>query len=178
MRPIKYIVWHTAADPRRSGIPGQPFDTTAKEIDRWHRERGWNGIGYNYNIRIDGTRETGRPIERVPAHVAGLNSVSVGICFSGHGDLFELTPAQVREGLKLTRELIARFDIPARNVIGHREVNELADRGVVARKYRTNKSCPGKLVSMEKIRERLAEPNGPVCKNCVTCTCKSVSVLT
>jgi hypothetical protein len=177
MRKINYIVWHTAADGRKSKVPGQPSDTTAKDIDLWHRQDGWAGNGYNYVIRLDGSIETARPIERVPAHVKGLNSVSIGICFSGHGDLFELTPDQVRAGLKLTRELMDRFDIPGRQVIGHREVNDLVDRGIVARKYRTNKSCPGNLVSMEKIRERLAEPTVPVCKNCLTCTCKSVSVL-
>ena len=35
-------------------------DIGAKEIDAMHRQRGFNGIGYHYVIRLDGTIEKGR----------------------------------------------------------------------------------------------------------------------
>ena len=176
MRKINWIVWHTAADGRSSGVPGQAFDTTAKEIDSWHRQRGWSQIGYHYNIRIDGTIETGRPLRIAGAHVQGLNSDSIGICFSGHGDRFELTPKQLQAGLKLTRELMAEYSVPAQNVIGHREVNDLIARKIVAPRFRTTKSCPGRLVDMDKVRQRLVVDNSN-CEKCVNCTCKNSNVL-
>ena len=59
------------------------MDIGKLEIDQWHRERGWSGIGYHKVIRRDGTVENGRP-EGIPgAHVHGHNSNSLGICMVG-----------------------------------------------------------------------------------------------
>ena len=43
MRKIDSIIVHCSATKA-----GQDF--TAADIDRWHRERGFNGIGYHYVI--------------------------------------------------------------------------------------------------------------------------------
>jgi hypothetical protein len=59
------------------------MDIGRKEIDDWHKARGWNGIGYHDVIRRDGTQEEGRPYDVVGAHVQDLNSHSVGICMVG-----------------------------------------------------------------------------------------------
>ena len=50
MKTIDAIIIHCSAT--RAGQ-----DLTAKDIDRMHRARGFNGIGYHYVIRIDGTIE-------------------------------------------------------------------------------------------------------------------------
>ena len=76
MRKIDLIVIHCAATK-----PNQ--DIGRAEIDRWHRERGWLGIGYHYVIRRDGRVENGRPLEKAGAHVQGLNANSIGICLVG-----------------------------------------------------------------------------------------------
>ena len=76
MRQIKYIIIHCSATAE-----GKDFG--AKDIDRWHRARGWNGIGYHYVIRLDGTIEKGRDVSKVGAHCAGVNSISVGVCYIG-----------------------------------------------------------------------------------------------
>ena len=34
---------------------------SVEDINRWHLERGWAGIGYNYYVRKDGTSWRGRP---------------------------------------------------------------------------------------------------------------------
>ena len=39
------------------------MDIGAKEIDRWHRERGWLKIGYHKVIRRNGNIENGRGID-------------------------------------------------------------------------------------------------------------------
>ena len=52
-------------------IEGQDLD--AKDIDRWHRQKGWNGIGYHYVVKLNGTVEKGRPDNVMGAHVKGYN---------------------------------------------------------------------------------------------------------
>lgn len=76
MRPIKYIAVHYSATP--AGM-----DIGRDDIDRWHKDRGWKMIGYHYVVRLDGTVESGRPLEMVGAHVKGYNAESIGICVVG-----------------------------------------------------------------------------------------------
>jgi len=72
-----YIVIHcSATKPSMSHVD-------AKEIDRWHRQRGWRKIGYHFVIRRDGVVEEGRELGEVGAHAKGFNSKSVGICLVG-----------------------------------------------------------------------------------------------
>jgi len=35
---FQYIVWHTAAHATKEGVA---LDTSAAEIDQWHKARGW-----------------------------------------------------------------------------------------------------------------------------------------
>ena len=55
----------------------------AKEIDRWHRERGWLKIGYHIVIKRDGIIEQGREDDEVPAAVKGYNHTSFNLCLVG-----------------------------------------------------------------------------------------------
>jgi N-acetyl-anhydromuramyl-L-alanine amidase AmpD len=69
-------------------------------IDKWHRDRGWAGIGYHFVIGndskieglsfYDGRIEMGRPINKSGAHVRGHNSTSIGICLIGKPGEFTL----------------------------------------------------------------------------------------
>lgn len=152
----KYIVWHTAAHANRNGVV---FDTTAKQIDEWHREFGWRKGGYNRVIRfngdLDGNTNILRSYGESGAHVEGMNSKALGYCFSGHGDIQELTLAQLSTGLRITREDMEKYGIPAENVIGHNEVNDIVRRDNLKNVPSVNKSCPGKLVNMDGIRSIL-----------------------
>lgn len=58
-------------------------DVSAKTIDRWHRARGWKGIGYHFLIHQDGTVEAGRPLNRKGAHAKGRNN-RIGIALCGY----------------------------------------------------------------------------------------------
>ncbi len=71
MRNIDSIIVHCSATKA-----GQDF--TAADIDRWHRERGFNGIGYHYVICLDGKLEKGRDVALAGAHCkkVGMNEVS------------------------------------------------------------------------------------------------------
>ena len=77
MRNIDSIIVHCSATKA-----GQDF--TATDIDRWHRERGFNGIGYHYVIRLDGKLEKGRDVALAGAHCKGWNEQSIQVL--GHRD--------------------------------------------------------------------------------------------
>ena len=118
-RHISFIIVHCSAVR-----PGQR--SSAKDIDRWHRDKGWNGIGYHYVVRRDGSMELGRPLEEVGAHCVGHNSHSIGICYEGgldeHGEEADTrTPEQKRALRKLLEELHGRF--PKALIVGHHDLN-------------------------------------------------------
>lgn len=83
-RTIKYIVIHCSATP-------EGRHHTAKDIDLWHKQRGFSKIGYNYVIQLNGTIELGRDVDKIPAHVEKFNEESIGICYIGgcepHGQM-------------------------------------------------------------------------------------------
>ena len=109
MRKITEIIIHCADTPN-----GKEFH--AKDIDAWHRERGWQMIGYHWVICIDGTVEGGRSPEMVGSHAEGHNARSLGICLIGKD---KFTPAQWSSLKALVDGLISEFNCP---VIGHYEV--------------------------------------------------------
>ena len=118
MRKITHIVIHCSATPE-----GKDFD--AADIDRMHKQRGWAGIGYHYVVKLDGTVEMGRPLEKVGAHVAGHNANSVGIVYIGgvakDGKTAKdtRTPAQKTALRTIVAEMRRRF--PEAKVLGHRD---------------------------------------------------------
>lgn len=107
-------------------------DLHAKDIDRLHRARGLNGIGFHYVVTLDGSVESGRPQGTVGAHVQGLNSTSIGIAYVGGLDTLldpkdTRTPRQKQalEGLVT----ILRGMYPDVQVLGHRDVPQELVRG-------------------------------------------------
>ena len=76
MRKIDLIVIHCSATRVDRTL-------TAFDLETLHRRRGFNGTGYHYYIRKDGTTLLTRPIERIGAHVKGFNASSIGICYEG-----------------------------------------------------------------------------------------------
>lgn len=53
------------------------------EVNRWHRERGFTGIGYHFLIDDAGEVLTGRDLERTPAAQYGHNKDTIAICTHG-----------------------------------------------------------------------------------------------
>ena len=60
-------------------------NTTAEDVHKWHRDRGFNGCGYHYLILRDGKLQRGRPLNIKGAHAKknGHNKFSIGIAFVG-----------------------------------------------------------------------------------------------
>lgn len=117
-RRIDYIVVHCTATPE-----GRWHD--AKDIDIWHKQRGWKGIGYNYVVRLDGSIELGRDVDEIPSQVKGYNSHSIGVVYVGGIDKNTLhpkdtrTPQQKRALLELLKELRKLY--PKAEILGHRD---------------------------------------------------------
>lgn len=80
-------------------------DVTAGDIHRWHLQKGFNGIGYHYLIRSNGTVEIGRPVDREGAHTQGFNSDSIGICLTGNFMLTSPSGDQLNALIELVLEL-------------------------------------------------------------------------
>lgn len=112
-----YIAVHCAATP-------PSFNGGAKEIRKWHRDKGWIDIGYHAVIRRDGTIEWGRPLDTVGAHVENFNAVSVGVCLVGGVNAKgqpedNFTLAQYAALALLLREWKKLY--PAAKIQGHRD---------------------------------------------------------
>ena len=97
-----------------------------QEIDRWHRQKGWQGCGYHYVIRRDGSIETGRPEDVIGSHVVNYNHNSLGICMvGGVAEKDKVTPennfteAQFASAQALVSRL--RLKYPKAKVRGHRD---------------------------------------------------------
>ena len=127
MKTIDAIVIHCSAT--RAGQ-----DVRAADIDKWHKERGFARIGYNYVIDLDGTVEVGRPLTMDGAHcnttgLSGLsyNKHSIGICYVGGLDAFgnaadTRTPEQKQALRELIYDLIEKYPT-IKEVIGHRDAS-------------------------------------------------------
>lgn len=111
MRKIRFIVVHCSDTPNGR-------DDRAEDIHRWHRERGWDGIGYNAVITADGYLEPGRPDYWEGAHVAGHNAESLGVCLIGT-DRFTDDQLRTLEGWLLAKQA----DHPEAEVVGHRDLD-------------------------------------------------------
>jgi len=117
MREITQLVVHCSATPA-----GKPF--RAADIDRWHRERGFDCIGYHYVIPLDGSIEPGRDVEEVGAHVAGHNAHSIGVCLIGGTDAYGKPWATFNERQYAALEnllLSLRAKFPKAEILGHRD---------------------------------------------------------
>lgn len=120
MRNITHIIIH-CADTKPSMTK-----VDVKEIDRWHRMRGFTSIGYHFVIKRNGNVETGRPLKQVGAHVQGHNSNSIGICLAGglseNGRFAEnnFTADQMMSLKELVDGLKVQF--PDATVCGHRDM--------------------------------------------------------
>jgi N-acetylmuramoyl-L-alanine amidase len=124
MRNINLIIIHCSATKE-----GQNFHL--KDIDRWHRERGYKKVGYHYVIDLDGTVEKGRDESEIGAHCQGKNKNSIGICYVGgldiNGKPKDTRTKEQKEALwNLLRELLVKY--PKATIHGHRDF--------------ANKACP------------------------------------
>ena len=117
MRKLNELIWHCTATP-------EGREVSVAEIDRWHRQRGWNGIGYHKVIHLDGSVSDGRPIATMGAHVKGHNRSTIGYVYVGGLDKSgnpkdTRTQAQKATMIRLSQEAVRDYGI--RKISGHRD---------------------------------------------------------
>lgn len=123
MRTINNIIIH-CSDTKEGR------EVSVEEIDRWHKARGWKGIGYHYVIYLDGSIHRGREDSEIGAHCSGYNRDSIGVCYIGgqnkdgkHVDT--RTDRQKESLLKLLK--ILRQKYPKAEIKGHRDFTDKKD---------------------------------------------------
>lgn len=127
-RNINLIVLHCYGTKE-----GQNF--TVKDVDKWHKQRGWKKIGYHYVIDLDGTIHKGRDESEIGAHATGYNAYSLGISYCGgcdkNGKAKDTRTKEQKESmLKLVHDLLKKYNLTLENVKCH---NQLCKNG---------KQCP------------------------------------
>lgn len=120
MRPINMIVVHCSATPA-------DMDIGAEEIDRWHKERGWAGIGYHAVIRRNGDIERGRDDGAIGAHARGHNTESLAVCMVGGLDEngepeTNFLPAQYESLTAVVANWRNEYGVKDENILGHRDL--------------------------------------------------------
>lgn len=125
MRKITKIIIHCSATP-------EGRDYTVADINRWHKQRGWKGIGYHYVVYRDGSVHTGRKVEEIGAHCSGQNANSIGICYIGGMTADNKLPKDTRTPAQKAalRDLVEllKTEYPNATIHGHKEF--------------ANKACP------------------------------------
>lgn len=104
---MKYLVVHCADTPNNREV-------TAEEIHRWHKERGFDGIGYHAVIQRSGLVERGRPEYWSGAHVRGHNTDTLGVCLVGRDQFNDVQLNSLRLLLKDWKR-----KYPDAEVVGH-----------------------------------------------------------
>jgi N-acetylmuramoyl-L-alanine amidase len=116
-RTIKKIIIHHSASP---------VSTTVEDIDRWHKARGWSGIGYHYVCLEDGTIAKGRNINRSGAHTKGFNKDSIGLCVTGNFQDYHCPKPRFDKLMAFVGELIEKHDLSWDHVYYHKQFGNTA----------------------------------------------------
>jgi N-acetylmuramoyl-L-alanine amidase len=121
MRAINKIIIHCSATR-------QDKDFDAKDIDKWHRTRGWRkGIGYHFVITLGGDIQKGRALKEIGAHCKGQNEGSIGICYIGGLNLYgKPTDTRTYEQKLRLESLVFKLRLKFGNikVHGHKEFSK------------------------------------------------------
>lgn len=142
---IDAIIVHCSATPE-----GKSFDM--RDINRMHVQRGFNCIGYNYVVLLDGTVQIGRSLTIPGAHCnskgfsgRSYNRHSIGICYiGGIGKDGKAKDTRTSAQKKALRELIAKLckEYPIKEVLGHRDTSPDLDGDGVVEPSEWIKMCP------------------------------------
>lgn len=128
-------------------------------IRDYHLAKGWRKIGYHYGVELVGDFHEiliGRFSNETGAHARemGMNRIAIGICVVGNFDNEVPSATLLNRVRNLVLWKMDNHEIPAQNVIGHREVGKMAGFDWRKGEY---KSCPGSQFDMAAFRRSLLE---------------------
>lgn len=111
----KYLIIHHTASPQ---------NFTFEQINNIGIDRGFGGISYNYLIDASGKTFIGRSLGEIPAQCKadGMNFKSLGIALVGDFTQVKPTDSQLQSLEQQIIKLMAQYNIPKENVLGHCEV--------------------------------------------------------
>ena len=142
---IDAIVVHCSATPE-----GRDLDW--RDINMMHVKRGFQCIGYNFVVKLDGTVQVGRSLTVDGAHCnskgfsgKSYNKHSIGICYIGGTDAQgKAKDTRTLEQKKALRELIAKLvkEYPVKEILGHRDTSPDLDGDGVVEPFEWIKMCP------------------------------------
>ncbi|NDV66759.1 N-acetylmuramoyl-L-alanine amidase [Bacteroides sp. 224] len=138
MRKINLIVIHCSATCENVSF-------TEHDLDRYHRQIGFNGAGYHYYIRRNGDIKRMRPVERIGAHAKGHNSYSIGICYEGgldnKGKPKDTRTRWQKYSLRVLIKLLMQ-EYPDSEVCGHRDLSPDLNNNGIVEPHEWIKMCP------------------------------------
>ena len=111
---------------------------TVGNVHRDHLNRGWKGIGYNFQVNRNGTIWRGRGMDYIGAHTLNNNARSIGIALQGRFNDHDrsMSNAQFDSLMWLIRHIHSIYgELP---VVGHRDVGQ--------------SSCPGRFFPMAEVQ--------------------------
>lgn len=110
---------------------------SAADVHSWHKNNGWCGIGYHFFVRKNGEIYRGRPLNKVGAHVLGMNNRSIGICAEG-AYMKETMPYAQKLAIAQLLDYLKTNYYPNAKIVGHREIGD--------------SDCPGKNFPLEELK--------------------------
>jgi N-acetylmuramoyl-L-alanine amidase len=140
MRKWQALIIHHSASAQTTKIA---------EVDKWHRARGFAGIGYHYFVEIAtanlhgsmssrGHLKAARSDTKIGAHCLGMNDKALGLCVAGNYETGAMSEAIYQDVLAAVCHICKTYHIPASQVFGHRD------------KYAT--ACPGKNFPLTRLK--------------------------
>lgn len=140
----------------------------AKDIDAWHKARGWSGIGYHavilngrrhvgslYNPLLDGKIEPGRPDNKQGAHCSarGMNTHSLGVCLIGIPGTDEYpTQKQIKALVHYLSQKCHNYDIPVNKIFQHSDFDRKKPLCASLDIAAIRKAVERRLVDLEEVR--------------------------
>lgn len=120
-------------------------DYSIEDIKKWHLQRGFKDVGYHFVIKLDGTIEIGRPLDKIGAHVANHNTNTIGICYIGglskNNKAKDTRTEEQKESLLNLITILKSF-IPIKEIKGHRDYSKDLNNNGIIESNEFMKDCP------------------------------------
>lgn len=120
-------------------------DYSIEDIKKWHLQRGFKDVGYHFVIKLDGTIEIGRPLDKIGAHVANHNTNTIGICYIGglskNNKAKDTRTDEQKESLLNLITILKSF-IPIKEIKGHRDYSKDLNNNGIIESNEFMKDCP------------------------------------
>lgn len=118
---------------------------SVEDIKKWHLQRGFKDVGYHFVIKLDGTIETGRSLDKIGAHVANNNTNTIGICYIGglssNNKSKDTRTNEQKEALTNLVNILKMF-IPIKYIKGHRDYSKDLNNNGIIESNEYMKDCP------------------------------------